>query len=84
MPVFQRKNVEAIVFTRDSFEDVVKFTNGKVTNLVNYRGPGIKSTCTLLAGSGPVSVTEHDYVVKKDNGEFFVCKPEVFSAYYYI
>lgn len=70
--------IEAIPFTLDNWESLLKFTQGKagclsITNNL---------TCVISTLEGPMTATEGDYIIKGIQGEFYPCKPDIFEATY--
>lgn len=74
--------IEAIEFTRDSFEDIQKFTNGKAKDFVIEKRINGKCYCIIETLEGEHIVTEGDFIIKGVKGEFYPCKPDVFKTTY--
>ena len=74
--------IEAVLFKRDSFEDIEKFTNGKAKNFRTERTPNGKSYCDIETLEGIHIATEGDYIIKGIKGEFYPCKPDIFEMTY--
>ena len=74
--------IEAIVFTRDNFEEVVEFTNGTAHTLKIKRRPNGKCTCIIPTLEGQHIATEGDYIIRGVKGEYYPCKPDVFKQTY--
>lgn len=74
--------VDAIKFTRDKFEEVSKFTEGKAFKFRTERCINGKSYCDLKTLEGVMTATEGDYIIKGVNGEFYPCKPDIFEKTY--
>jgi hypothetical protein len=68
--------IEAIQFdgTGDSFDEIDKFTNGKM-----YVHDNIVYIKTL---EGDMIASIGDYIIKGVNGEFYPCKPDIFKKTY--
>lgn len=71
--------IDAIVFTRNNFEEVVSFTEGKAHSLAIDRRPDGKCTCMIPTLEGEHIATEGDYIIRGIHGEFYPCKPEIFA-----
>ena len=72
-----KKYVEAIQFTRNNFDEVVKFTNNRASNL------NIEATCDLVVLNDINStVHEYDYIVKCDDGILMRIDSEDFEKIY--
>lgn len=74
--------IEAIQFTRHTWEDVKQFTNG---NAINYRCEkmiGGKAYCDISTLEGVMRATETDYIVKGIKGEFYSCRADIFEETY--
>lgn len=74
--------IEAIVFTRDNFEEVVEFTNGTAHTLRIERRPNGKCTCIIPTLEGQHIATEGDYIIRGVKGEYYPCKPDIFKQTY--
>ena len=74
--------IEAIVFTRDNFEEVVEFTNGTAHTLKIERRPNGKCTCIIHTLEGQHIATEGDYIIRGVKGEYYPCKPDIFKQTY--
>lgn len=81
---YQKKPVivDAILFTRDSFDDVVKFTNGAAHSLLIERCPNGKCTCVIPTLEGKHIANEGDYIIRGVKGEYYPCKPDIFKQTY--
>lgn len=68
--------IEAIQFngTGDSFDEIDEFTNGKM-----YVHDNIVYIETL---EGDTIASIGDYIIKGANGEFYLCKPNIFKKTY--
>ena len=74
--------IEAIVFTRDNFEEVVEFTNGTAHTLRIEGRPNGKCTCIIPTLEGQHIATEGDYIIRGVKGEYYPCKPDIFKQTY--
>lgn len=74
--------IEAVQFTRDNWSEIVSFTNGTAKDLTIERRPNGKCTCIIPTLEGDHTATENDYIIKGVNGEFYPCKPDIFSKTY--
>jgi hypothetical protein len=70
--------VEAMIFTGANADEVDKWINGEKAI------PGW-GTCTLLAIEtleGTMYAQVGDYIIRGVNGEFYPCKPDIFTKTY--
>lgn len=74
--------IEAEIFNRESWNNIIKFTEGKADNLTIPRTPLGKATCTIDTLEGVMVVTEGDYIIRGLRGEYYPCKPDVFIKKY--
>jgi len=74
--------IEAIQFSRDCFEKIRAFTEGKAKNFRTERCIGGKSYCEIETLEGEMTATEGDFIIKGLRGEFYPCKPDVFHRKY--
>lgn len=74
--------VEAIQFTRQSYDEVRRFTDNEACRLVVPRCIGGKAVCYIETLEGVMVATEGDYIIKGVRGEFYPCKPDIFKATY--
>ena len=74
--------IEAIKFTRNNFEEVKKFTEGKAIGFRTERHIGGKCYCEIATLEGFITATEGDYIIKGVKGEFYPCKPDIFEQTY--
>ena len=84
LPAFYRKRptvVRALQWNGDNTAAVITFTQGGAFHVPFYMndGPG---TMLIQAFDGPTITHVGDYIIKKKNGEFSVCRPEIFEASY--
>ena len=85
MAQYKKKQVviiDAIIFTRNNWTEVLEFTGGRAHNLmIEKRINGI-ATCIIQTSSGSEIANEGDYIVKRVNGEYYSCKPYLFEMIY--
>ncbi len=74
--------IEALEFTRDNFEDVIRFTNGKVTDFRIPKHPSGLAMCVIPTLEGNHIAREGDLIIKGVHGEFYPCKPDIFAKTY--
>lgn len=74
--------IEAMQFTRDSWDALVEFTNGKATNLNKSLILDDTYLCNISTLEGIMTATEGDYIIKGVHGEFYPCKPDIFYITY--
>ena len=74
--------IEAEIFTRQNWDNVVSFTNGKAVGMLIPRTPNGIATCTIPTLEGDHTATEGDYIIKGVHGEFYPCKPDIFKKTY--
>ena len=74
--------IEAVVFTRNNFDEIVSFTNGTAHTLRIERRPGGKCTCVIPTLEGEHIASEGDFIIKGVHGEFYPCKPDIFAKTY--
>lgn len=76
--------IDAIKFTRDRFEEVKQFTEGKAFNFRTERCIDGKSYCDIKTLEGVMTATEGDYIIRGVQGEYYPCKPDIFDKTYEI
>lgn len=74
--------IEAIIFRRNNWNDVLEFTNNTAHTLSIERRIGGVATCIIPTLEGQHIATEGDYIIKGVKGEFYPCKPDIFEATY--
>ena len=74
--------IDAVVFTRNNFNEIVSFTNGTAHTLRVGRRPDAKYTCIIPTLEGEHIATEGDYIIRGVHGEFYPCKPDIFAKTY--
>lgn len=74
--------IEAEIFSRNFWDDIVSFTEGKATNLTIPKKLFGKATCTIETLEGTMIATEGDYIIRGLRGEYYPCKPDVFVKKY--
>lgn len=74
--------IEALQFTRNNWDEIVAFTNGKAT--VMNKSLILEDTyiCNVNTLEGIMTATEGDYIIKGVRGEFYPCKPGIFEQTY--
>ena len=73
--------IEAIQFSRNNFDEVIDFTEGKAYIYTEKR-PGGVSHCLIETLEGDMTATKGDYIIRGVNGEFYPCKPDIFEKTY--
>lgn len=74
--------IEATNFTRDTWDSIVEFTNGKAKSLRIEKHPQGKAYCIIQTLEGDMIAAEGDWIIKGVKGEFYPCKPEIFVVTY--
>lgn len=74
--------IEAMEFTRESYNDIVIFTNNKAKGLIVEKCINGKAYCKIETLEGDMVATEGDFIIKGLRGEFYPCKPDVFHKKY--
>lgn len=74
--------IHAIQFTRNNYEEIVRFTNNLVKDLTIERRPNGLCYCIIPTLEGDHTAMEYDYIIKGVNGEFYPCKPDIFNKTY--
>ncbi|AGO49530.1 hypothetical protein Phi4:1_gp117 [Cellulophaga phage phi4:1] len=84
MTKFRKKPVviDAIKFTRNTFDEVKAFTEGQAHTLSIERSINGKCTCVIPTLEGPMTASENDWIIKGVSGEFYPCKPDIFEKTY--
>lgn len=84
MAKYQKKPlvIEAIKFTRNSWDEILNFTGGSAHSLSIERCIGGIARCIIPTLEGQHIATEGDYIIKGVKGEFYPCKPDVFEQSY--
>lgn len=78
----QPVEVEAVQFTRNNWDEVVKFTEGKACHMTIERCIDGKCECIIPTLEGDHIASEGDFIIKGVNGEFYPCKPDIFWKTY--
>lgn len=73
--------IEAIKFTRDSYNEVTDFVGDKIV-IHTERCPNGKMWAEIDTLEGKMLANIGDYIIKGIKGEFYPCKPDVFEATY--
>ena len=76
---YQKKLVEAVKCSRDNLSAIMKFTNSE--GGIFYSSSSKKDVGVFYTHKEVIVADAGDYIVK-DNGEFYICKPDVFEATY--
>lgn len=74
--------IDAVVFTRNNFDEIVSFTKGTARTLRIERRHDGKCTCIIPTLEGEHIATEGDYIIRGVHGEFYPCKPDIFAKTY--
>lgn len=74
--------IEAVQFTRNNWDELVAFTNGKATSFNKSLILDDKYICNINTLEGIMVATEGDYIIKGIRGEFYPCKPDIFYKTY--
>lgn len=84
MAKFKKKpvEIEAIQFTRETWETIKDFTQGTAHSIKIPRTSYGKATCVIPTLEGEHIATEGDWIIKGVKGEFYPCKPDVFIQTY--
>ena len=77
MGMYRKKPIviEAIQFT-DNFDEIEEFVGGSISP---NHGSALLMIATL---EGIMHVSPNDWVIKGVQGEFYPCKPDIFTATY--
>ena len=68
--------IEAVQYTGDNTDEIIKFANGKIWKNTCY------SYLTVPTLEGLHRADVGDWIVKGIKGEFYPCKPDIFDATY--
>ena len=87
MPGLFRKKpvaIEAIQWTGQNLDDVMGFCAGNATYELMARGNSELVISTLEDGEGTAQhvASQGDWIIKGVQGEFYPCKPDIFTATY--
>lgn len=84
MAFFKKKPIviEAVRFTRQTWEEVKLFTNGQAHSWTTERYIGGNSSCIIPTLEGEHIANEGDWIIKGVNGEFYPCKSDIFQKTY--
>jgi len=74
--------IEAVKFTRNNFDEILEFTQGKAKQFTIERRIDGKCFCVIPTLEGDHVATEGDFIIKGVNGEFYPCKPDIFDKTY--
>ena len=86
MAKFRKKPVviEAVQWTGQNFDEIKAFAWGQGTKGgrdIEFDGDELLIH-TLESGRGPLVASEDDWIIKGVAGEFYPCKPHIFTATY--
>jgi hypothetical protein len=70
--------VEALQFTRNNWDEIVAFTNGKASTFNKSLILEDTYICNVNTLEGVMVATEGDFIIRGIKGEFYPCKPDVF------
>lgn len=83
---FRKKpvEIEAIQFTGDNHREVMEFMHkGRITrDMVGWVSGDHDGTLKIKTLEGVMTASEGDWIIKGVRGEFYPCKPDIFSATY--
>ena len=92
MPKFRKKPVviEAVQWTGDNLFDVITFTDGRPDIKGDHAGMAWGDYENLVARDGlkiftlegEMLASHGDWIIKGVKGEFYPCKPDIFTATY--
>lgn len=74
--------IEAMQFTRDTWYEILEFTEDKACCFMKRKPDEDVYTCIISTLEGPMTATEGDYIIKGVQGEFYPCKPDIFEETY--
>lgn len=74
--------IEALRFTRRNWEDIKTFTNGKAKDFMIEKRINGLAFCKIETLEGDMIASEHDFIIKGVQGEFYPCKPDIFEQTY--
>lgn len=78
MPKFKKKPViiEAVQFTGDNWEELVKFIT------VPFEAFVAEQYILIPTGAGDYKADLNDWIIKGVHGEFYPCEPDIFEETY--
>jgi len=71
--------IEAVKFTFENSDEVMKWCGGSYWSMAPFRAI---TGMTMKTLNGPVNVEYGEYVIQGIAGEFYPCKPDIFSKSY--
>ena len=74
--------VEAIIFTRNTWKEVVAFTDNTAFDMTIEKRMDGKCTCVIPTLEDNHTANEGDYIIRGVKGEFYPCKPDIFEMTY--
>lgn len=74
--------IRAVQFTRDTWTEVLAFTDGTARDIIIPRSVDGVATCVIPTLEGQHIATEGDFIIRGVQGEFYPCKPDIFAATY--
>jgi len=88
MAYYKKKPVviEAIQWTGKNLEEIISFS-GLHESVANMRGSDYErlveqNGLKIFTLEGPLHASVGDYIIRGVKGEFYPCKPDIFSATY--
>lgn len=80
---FKKKpiEIEAIKFTKDSYNEVNNFVGDKIS-IIMEKCPNGKTWAEIDTLEGKMIANIGDYIIKGVKGEFYPCKPDIFEYTY--
>jgi len=75
--------IEAVLLTKVDGPDIAQWCNGRWMNLTGRGDRGEDISCVLIKTlEGEMRADLGDYVIKGLAGEFYPCKPDIFTQSY--
>ena len=74
--------IETVQFTRNNWEEIQSFTNNTAHTLQIEKRINGTCTCIIPTLEGQHIASENDWIIKGVQGEFYLCKPEIFDKTY--
>jgi hypothetical protein len=74
--------IEAIKFTRDTWDEVKSFTNNNAHTLMIEKRINGNAKCIITTLEGQLIAKEGDWIIKGIKGEFYPCKADIFEMTY--
>ncbi len=84
MPFFRKKPVmiEARQFTAETWEDIEKWSEGNAIAHGNWKHKNDVLWMIIKTLEGNHTANINDWIIKGVKGEFYPCKPDIFTATY--